>query len=237
MAEDKKPFDTMNKMATMIANRRPTFLGGKGVTMMQLLMHNKAAGNPVPGMRNVANPNQLPQEDKIHSSHPEALKKAMTLLGLQSESNKHGIPISIDNARKMFHGDNKLSDVEESEFRAMMLNGDNAFDRKKMRLMTNYDGSTTYELLNGDKTVMSKFTFGSFQDGKVFSQGGYDEYAQQLRLMLEDGKKQTNSQIEFDELIMKMKSTTKERESRFGGEEVFSESWGGGAPGYKGVKV
>lgn len=219
MAEDKNPFDTMNKLAKMIRSRRPTFLGGTGVKMMQYLMHEKLAGHPMrPGM---ANPDRLPEEERIHSSHPEAFKKCLSFLGVRSDNNRDGIPIGIDAARKIFFGENQLSEIEESEWRATMLNGDKSFDRKKMRQMINFDGSTTYEILNNDKSVMAKFTFGTFKDSKVFSEGGYDSYANELRNILNEGQKNTKAQMEFAELQMKMQSDSREKEKRFGGEETF----------------
>jgi hypothetical protein len=214
----KTSFDTMNKMATLVKNRRPAFTNGKGVGMLTYLMHNKAAGNPTKS--DFPDPDQPPKESFIDSSHPEALKKAMAVLGLRSDQNHDGLDIDIDTAKKLYFGKEKLSEIEEAEFRALMLHGDEKFDKKRMRQFVNHDGSTTYELINPDKSVMTRFTFGQFKERKVFAQGGYDSYSKELRKLLDNADQDTQAMVEFDDLRARMQMNHKERERRFGGEEV-----------------
>ncbi|UOF79078.1 hypothetical protein [Caudoviricetes sp.] len=210
-------FDNMNKMAAIVKARRPTLMQSDGTTMLQYLMAEKMAGNPTAS--DVPNPDKMPKETIIHASHPEALKAAISMVGIKSEYNKDGLPIDIDAARKLFFGDEQLSDVEESEFR-VLLNGDKTVDPRQVRQSTNFDGSITVELLNQDRTPKTKFTLGTFKGAKVFAQGGYEEYAGELRKVLSDGSKQGQAQMQFAEIQSKLTMDANEKARRFGGEEL-----------------
>lgn len=120
------------------------------------------------------------REPDIYTDHQEALKTALMAMGIYSERNQGGLPIDLAIARKAYYGAEKLSQEQEAEFRNMM-EGDRGFDPKKIRQFVNYDGSRTWELLNEDKTVMSRFTIGEYRGMKVFTQGGYNKFADLLK--------------------------------------------------------
>lgn len=173
---------------------------GNGTKMLEYLYWKRFApkqkeeGDPV-------------QELPLYTAHPEALKQALAILGVQSERNPMGLALDMDMAREVWFGAEKakdLSDVDEAEFRAQMEQGDPAIDRKRIRQFINYDGSATFEVLNPDKSVMARFTMGTHKDQKVFVTGGYDAYAQQLKKLAEQKTIATQSVADQFEQIRKM---------------------------------
>ena len=123
-----------------------------------------------------------PKDDlNIYTDHLEALKTAMQAIGLYSDRNPGGMPIDPKTAKKLWFGDEKIDGIQEAEWRSGLDKGDTAIDPKKIRKFVNYDGSMTWEILNDDKTVMSRFTMGEYRGTKVFAQGGYSKFADVLK--------------------------------------------------------
>lgn len=116
----------------------------------------------------------------IITDHLYALKTAINALGVHSDRNPSGIPVDIKDAKKIWFGSDDVDAGQEAEWRSQVENGDNTIDPKKVRTFVNYDGSKTWELLNDDKTVMSRFTMGELDGIKVFVQGGYNKFAEKL---------------------------------------------------------
>lgn len=221
LADQKEgSFDRMNAFAKHMKKDRPTPLWGQGTKMMEFLMANRDAGNPLESDKPKAD---FPgKKEAFHSSHPEALKTAIRTLGIKSEVNPHGLDIDFDTAKEIYHGGEELSDIEITEFRSMILKGDESFDQKRMRMFSNQDGSTTYEMLNPDKSVMSRFTFGNFRDRKVFAQGGYSAYAKEIRKMTEQSTEQQKAMLEFDDLRARIMMSQQQKERRNAGEALPS---------------
>jgi hypothetical protein len=91
------------------------------------------------------------------------------------------MPIEINDAQKIWFGDKEVSKQEQSVFRSTLETGDSKLDPKKVRKFVNHDGSLTWEVLNDDKTVMNRFTMGEYAGTKIFSQGGYKNFAEMLK--------------------------------------------------------
>jgi hypothetical protein len=147
--------------------------------------------------------NSLPS-GAVLTSQPAALRQALSLIGLSSDRNPAGLSISPDTAKFILFGKKDLGDVDEASFRASMENGDISVDKSKIRQFVNYDGSITYEILNDDKSIMSRFTLGDFKGKKVFVQGGYAAYAQSLRDLTGKFKQIQSGVSEFDKLRTKL---------------------------------
>lgn len=184
MAHD---FDEMN-------NRAKRLLTAPGTTMLHYLGAYESAGRPF-------DPHQIkPDEsplDRLHTSMPGAMKKALQLLGIRSEQNHEGLPVDFDVARELFFSGEEVDETREAEFRSTIETGDPLLDRKRVKQFVNHDGSTTYEVLNTDKkTIASKFTLGTFEGKMVFAQGGYDAYAKELRKL--SSSTQTGPMTEFE---------------------------------------
>lgn len=131
----------------------------------------------------------------IFTDQGEALRGAIAAIGLYSERNPGGMPLDVKEAKKFWFGDKDIDQIEESEFHAK-LQGDTKIDPKRVRKFVNHDGSLTWELLNQDKTVMSRFTMGDYAGTKVFAQGGYNKFAELLKEV--KAKKGPDSGGEFD---------------------------------------
>jgi hypothetical protein len=121
----------------------------------------------------------------IYTDHAEALKTALQAIGVYSDRNPGGMPIDIKAARKLWFGGEKVDGIKEAEWRSLIETGDNNIDPKNIRKFVNYDGSMTWEILNHDKTVMSRFTMGEYGGTKVFTQGGYSKFADVLKAVKE----------------------------------------------------
>jgi hypothetical protein len=120
-------------------------------------------------------------KSNIYTDQQEALRTAMSIVGCYSERNPGGMPIEINDAQKIWFGDKEVSKQEQSVFRSTLETGDSKLDAKKVRKFVNHDGSLTWEVLNDDKTVMNRFTMGEYAGTKIFSQGGYKNFAEMLK--------------------------------------------------------
>jgi len=118
----------------------------------------------------------------VYTRQPEAMKVAIQALGIQGPNNPNGLAIDMDTAKELWFGskDAKVSSADETAFRAIAQAGDQKIDKKLIKQYVNYDGSTTWEILNTDKSIKSRFTLGSSEGKKIFAQGGYNEYASEL---------------------------------------------------------
>lgn len=121
------------------------------------------------------------KEPNIVTDQPEAVKLALRTMGVFSERNPTGLPIDIRDAKKLFFGTEDVDPIDEAEWRTSLERGSDDFDPKKVRKFVNYDGSLTWEILNDDKTVMSRFTMGEYSGTKIFSQGGHTKFADLLK--------------------------------------------------------
>lgn len=117
----------------------------------------------------------------IFTDQPEAAKTALSLIGVYSEKNPGGLPIDFTEARSLWFGKKEVDGMEEASFRTTVEQGDQNIDPKRVRKFVNYDGSLTWEILNQDKTVQSRFTMGDYAGTKVFAQGGYKTFAELLK--------------------------------------------------------
>lgn len=120
-------------------------------------------------------------EVNIYTDQQEALKTAIGICGVYSDKNPGGMPIEIKSAKRIWFGKDEPDGFAEAEFRSLAEMGDRNIDPKRIRKFVNYDGSMTWEVLNEDKTVMSRFTMGEFAGTKVFTQGGYSKFAEVLK--------------------------------------------------------
>ena len=119
-------------------------------------------------------------EFNIYSDQPEAVKTAIQAMGIYSDKNPGGMPIDIRAARKLWFGEEAVDGHKEAQWRTLIEMGDSAIDPKRIRKFANYDGSLTWEILNQDKTVMSRFTMGEYAGTQIFTQGGYSKFAEML---------------------------------------------------------
>jgi hypothetical protein len=177
---------------------KPTY--GKGTKMLEYLYWKRYGQPSQPINEDPSQP--LP----VVTQHPEALKQAMVILGLQSEKNPLGLDLDMETAKEIWFGADKvnnLSEVDEAEFRSQMEAGDSNIDRKRIRQFVNYDGSTTYEVLNPDKSVMARFTMGVYKNQRVFVTGNYEAYAAQLKALASQKAAQSKSVAEQFEEIRK----------------------------------
>lgn len=113
----------------------------------------------------------------IFTDQQEALRLALKVIGCYSDRNPGGMPIEVHEAKKFWFGDQEADEMDEAEFMSS-IEGDNKIDPKRIRKFVNYDGSLTYEVLNQDKTVQSRFTLGKYKGTTIFSQGGYKKFAE-----------------------------------------------------------
>lgn len=132
----------------------------------------------------------------IFTDQPEAAKTALSLIGVYSERNPGGLPMDFKEAKNLWFGDKEVDGTEESGFRTTVENGDPNIDPKRVRKFVNYDGSLTWEILNRDKTVQSRFTMGDYAGTKVFAQGGYKTFAELLKKFMQKKGKDVGG--EFD---------------------------------------
>lgn len=121
----------------------------------------------------------------IYTDQMEALKTALNSMGIYSEKNPGGMPVDIKDAKNIWFGDKPVEGIQEAEWRTSIEQGDSKIDPKKVRKFVNYDGSLTWEILNDDKTVMSRFTMGEYGGQKIFAQGGYKKFAELLNQVKE----------------------------------------------------
>lgn len=132
----------------------------------------------------------------ILTNSMDSVKTALQMIGVHSETNAGGLPLDIKDAMKAFYGKKELTDVEKSQFHFDVNNGSAKMDKKDVRKFVNQDGSLTWEILNKDKTVMSRFTYGDYNGAKIFAQGGYNKFAE----LLAKAKKELgpDNRAEFD---------------------------------------
>lgn len=133
---------------------------------------------------------ELTKGTNIFTDASEALKLAIKVMGVMNEKNPGGLPIEINEAQKIWFGDKDVDDIQKTQWRTTIEMANPDYDPKKIRKFTNYDGSMTWEILNNDKTVMSRFTLGEHNGTKIFSQGGYKKFVallDQLKSKLPDG--------------------------------------------------
>lgn len=123
---------------------------------------------------------EMMKGSNIYTEATEALKVAIKALGVASTFNPAGLPVDIRDAQKIWFGDEDVGEDKINQWRTSTELGDAAIDPKKVRKFTNYDGSMTWEILNDDKTVSSRFTLGEFANTKIFSQGGYNKFTELL---------------------------------------------------------
>jgi len=121
------------------------------------------------------------ENGNIFTDQPEAAKTALRLIGVYSEKNPSGLPIDFMEAKSLWFGKKEVDKMEEAGFRTEVEQGDQNIDPKRVRKFVNYDGSLTWEILNQDKTVQSRFTMGDYAGTKVFAQGGYKTFAELLK--------------------------------------------------------
>lgn len=176
-------------------NRR--LASAPGTKMMSYLY----ARSQLPELR-AKTPSIVQSQTPIYTQSPEALKAALNLLGVRSERNPLGIDVSLDDAKIALFGDKAkdLGDIDKTEFKYSMETGDSQLDRKNVRQFVNSDGSTTYEVINPDKSIMAKFTVGEYKGKKVFVPGGYTDYAAELRKMFASAGSATAINDEFEKL-------------------------------------
>lgn len=117
----------------------------------------------------------------IMTNAMDGVRTAVKMIGLAAETNADGLPIDLKDAFKMFHGDKELDDISKNEFIRELQDGTTKIDRKKIRKFVNHDGSLTWEVLNDDKSIMSRFTMGEYNGTKIFAQGGYKHFADLMR--------------------------------------------------------
>jgi hypothetical protein len=143
-----------------------------------------------------------PAKGAVVTKSPEALRQALMSIGVASGRNPTGLSVDLDTARQVMIGKrlDQVGEVEEAEFRATMEQGDERLDKKKVRQFVNFDGSVTYEIMNDDKSIMSRFTIGEFKGQKVFVQGGYAAYAQILKDLLPRLQSARRKNSEFEEI-------------------------------------
>ena len=91
-----------------------------------------------------------------------------------------------------------MDEVAKAEFMSIAEQGDSKIDPKRIRKFVNYDGSLTWEVLNEDKTVMSRFTMGKYKGTSIFAQGGYKKFAELLKKA--KGKLGKDNGGEFDSI-------------------------------------
>jgi hypothetical protein len=132
----------------------------------------------------------------IYTDHEEALKTAIGLIGLYSDKNPGGMPINTEQAKKFWFGDKDVEGREEAQWRSLVDYGDRNLDPKRIRKFVNFDGSMTMEVVNMDKTIMSRFTMGEHKGQFIFTQGGYNKFAALLEKMKQE--KGPDSGSEFD---------------------------------------
>lgn len=116
----------------------------------------------------------------IYTESQEALKSALLAMGINTSMNPAGLPIGFKDAQALWFGKEEVSDDELTQWRNKLEMGDSRIDPKRVRKFSNYDGSLTWELLNEDKTVSSRFTIGEYAGTKIFSQGGYSKFTELL---------------------------------------------------------
>lgn len=178
----------------------------KGTLMAQFLW-NRSVNGPKPRSSQEAleRASAADFKNSIVTTAPEALRQALNFIGVASDRNPTGLGVSLATARQVIIGKNQeeTSMTDEADFRASMEQGDNRIDKKKIRQFVNYDGSVTYEILNDDKSIMSRFTLGEYKGQKVFVQGGYSAYAQTLRKLAPQLAAAAAKSSEFDDIRKK----------------------------------
>ena len=121
---------------------------------------------------------KMTKGSNIYTEAQEAIKVAIKALGVATSMNPTGLPIDISDAKRLWFGEDDVDENEVLQWRNTVEMGDAKVDPKKVRKFTNYDGSLTWEILNDDKTVSSRFTLGEYAGVKVFSQGGYNKFVE-----------------------------------------------------------
>lgn len=150
---------------------------GPGFSYMTHLFQRQNLPDKIKANNNKAGTN----DSGIMTEADDALKSALRVVGLYSERNPHGIPLDLKNVKKFWFGEKEVDGLEETQWRTTIEQGDSAIDPKKVRKFANYDGSLTWEVLNDDKTVMSRFTMGEYNGKSIFAQGGYDKFSDMLK--------------------------------------------------------
>ena len=165
---------------------------GPGYAMMTHLF--KRSGGK--GAIQAAKKDKLLNGANIITNAMDGVKTALQMIGCYSETNSGGLPIDLKDAMKVYFGKKEPSDVEKSQFNHDLQDGAHKVDKKKVRKFVNQDGSLTWEIMNDDKTVMSRFTYGDYNGAKIFAQGGYNKFAE----LLDKAKKELgpDNRAEFD---------------------------------------
>lgn len=150
---------------------------GPGFNYMNHLWNRGKAGAV---MKSRENHEKTRDDTNIYTDQMEALKTALAVAGVYSDKNPGGLPIDLAAAKKVWFGDEQVGGIDEAEWRSKVEMGDSTIDPKRIRKFANYDGSMTWEVLNHDKTVMSRFTMGQYGGVNIFAQGGYSKFADLL---------------------------------------------------------
>ncbi len=149
---------------------------GPGNTYLTHLFQHHQVGSKMKKQQEKNKP-----KSNIYTDQQEALRTALSIVGCYSDRNQGGMPIEVNDATKIFFGDKEPTEQDQAMFRSSIETGDNKLDPKKVRKFVNHDGSLTWEVLNDDKTVMSRFTMGEYAGTKIFAQGGYKSFAELLK--------------------------------------------------------
>ena len=150
---------------------------GPGYTYMSHLFNRHKVADRIESYKK----NGASDGAKIFTEQMEAVKAALATMGIYSDKNPGGLPIDIKEAKKIWFGNEEIDEIKEAEWRQTIEIGDSKIDPKRIRKFVNYDGSLTWEILNQDKTVMSRFTLGDYNGTKIFAQGGYKNFAELLK--------------------------------------------------------
>lgn len=149
---------------------------GPGYGMMTHLFNHAGGKDKI----KEAKKDKLLNGANIVTNAMDGVKTALQMIGMHSETNTGGLPMDIKDAMKVYYGKKEPSDVERSQFQHDLTDGASKMDKKKVRRFVNQDGSLTWEILNDDKSVMSRFTYGDYNGAKIFAQGGYNKFAELL---------------------------------------------------------
>lgn len=154
---------------------------GPGYTYFNHLFNR--AGGKVKDQENKKK--KMTRGSNIYTEAQEALKVAIKAMGVATSMNPTGLPIDIGDAQSIWYGEDDVDENEKMQWRTSVEMGDARIDPKKVRKFTNYDGSMTWEILNDDKTVSSRFTLGEYAGTKIFSQGGYNKFVELMKKVKE----------------------------------------------------
>lgn len=155
---------------------------GPGYAMMTHLFNRSGIKEKAKGKKK----QMLTKGTNIFTDAMESVKTAMQMVGLYSETNVGGLPFDLQDAMKAYFGDKQVDDIMKSQFIHDIQDGVTKIDPKKVRKFVNKDGSLTWEILNDDKTVMNRFTYGKYNGTNIFAQGGYNAFAEMLKKAMKE---------------------------------------------------